>query len=1328
MNIKNRKTKNRILAASAILGVMALLAVTSISAAPHTSADSAVPDGYTPIYTFEDLMAINTNSITLSGKYILMNDITFTDSNNAAFTPIGNSNTYPFTGIFDGNGHEISGMNVNISSSSSAVCAGLFGYVGGAQIMNLGVVDSTVTATSTSSSAYAGGIVGFAGSATISNCYNTGDVSATSSYYAYAGGIVGSAGSATISNCYNTGDVSASNTLTSSTYSADAGGIVGSGSPIIISNCYNTGDVSATSSSLFAYAGGMVGYTQSPAIIQNCCNTGNVTVTSISQSAYAGGIVGYVGSSSGAIIQNCYNTGDISASVTSTSSSQGAHAGGIVGGVGSSAIIQNCYNTGDVSASGMTSSSYYTCAGGIVGYGSPIISNCYLLKGVVSNNEILEDRIYGDDLTDVARDNGTGDQASGAKTMEQMTPTLQDAQNGNSIYYVGSGGWDFSDNGVWTIVEGENNGYPILQFHSDQSVSGGFVPILPYTPVSVIPNGYTPIYTFDDLMHINTDSTTLSGNYILMNDITFTSANNTAFIPIGSSGSSFTGIFDGNGHEISGMNVNISSSPYAGLFGYVSGAQIKNLGVIDSTVTATSSSSSSSACAGGIVGYVYSSAIISNCYNTGNVSASATSTSTSSSYAYAGGMVGYGSAIISNCYNTGSVSTSNTSSSQYPYAYAGGIAGSGSIISNCYNTGDVSATSSFSAYAGGIAGYAGSAITISNCYNTGNVAIISSPYNSYAGGIVGYAQSSAIISNCYNTGSVSASAHAGGIVGSTASAIISNCYNTGDVSATSSFSAYAGGIIGDAYVAAIKITNCYNIGSVTASNISSYSAYAGGIVGDAGQAIISNCYNIGSVSTSAMSSSLSYNAYAGGIIGDTGQAIISNCYNTGGVSAMSTSSSYAYAGGILGCAEQSSVTTILNCYNAGDVSATSTSSSYAYAGGIVGYVGIYSATTMTDCYNTGDVSASNTSSSYAYAGGIVGYAWISATITSNCYFLVGAVSHNGTFEDAMCGGLTDPTSILKDGGTGGQASGAKTMEQMTPTLTDAQSDNSTYYAGIGGWDFTSTWAIVEEVNNGYPILLSLPIINTITGEVTDGTNPIAGVEITYSGGLGTSATTRPDGTYIISAIYGSTVAITNVSKTGYTINGFLPLLFAMTSDKTQNFIMTVLPYTVTLTPGTGYTFTPSSGSSSPVESGGSFSFTMAVDPAYTVNSIGKVLVNGEPLTPVSDIYTITNITEDQTVTVVFDPIIDSSSIKTGGNSVEINGMIDPSAGATYVKVYTTFSDGSVINSTFTIGSLGDFSTGYSGSMTPVSYLITAYDGKPGTSGVNMVAWTETNSM
>jgi len=85
-----------------------------------------VPEGYIGIYTIEDLDNIRNN---LGGKYILMNDLTFSDSDFAeggrfegGWTAIGD-NENPFTGEFDGNGHVIS----NITLKQGKTYTGLFG-------------------------------------------------------------------------------------------------------------------------------------------------------------------------------------------------------------------------------------------------------------------------------------------------------------------------------------------------------------------------------------------------------------------------------------------------------------------------------------------------------------------------------------------------------------------------------------------------------------------------------------------------------------------------------------------------------------------------------------------------------------------------------------------------------------------------------------------------------------------------------------------------------------------------------------------------------------------------------------------------------------------------------------------------------------------------------------------------------------------------------------------------------------------------------------------------------------------------------------------------
>jgi len=142
-----------------------------------------------------------------------------------------------FQGIFDGDGHVISGVYINSGSD----CQGLFGSNSGT-IKNLGVVASYIKG-----GYYVGGLVGWNvdGSATISNSYATGNVSGASGVGGLAGGNIQSA---KIINSYATGNVSGEN---------DVGGLVGWNvdGGATINNSFATGNVSGTGSSVGGLAG-----------------------------------------------------------------------------------------------------------------------------------------------------------------------------------------------------------------------------------------------------------------------------------------------------------------------------------------------------------------------------------------------------------------------------------------------------------------------------------------------------------------------------------------------------------------------------------------------------------------------------------------------------------------------------------------------------------------------------------------------------------------------------------------------------------------------------------------------------------------------------------------------------------------------------------------------------------------------------------------------------------------------------------------------------------------------------------------------------------------
>ena len=216
------------------------------------------------IYTKDDLNNVRYN---LSGRYMLMNDIEFTETDfteggkfyngGRGWEPIGGTyGATAFTGVFDGNGHVIKGLQTNISSGD-LLFVGFIARNEGV-IKNLGVTGGNISGTATSTyTVYAGGITGH-NRGTIVNCYNGNSLVAKAGYTdAAVGGISGFNQSGTVENCFNIGVIGAS-----ATYPIAAvyvGGISGDGYKQTIRSCYNIGYVYGNAQNDFAYVGGVLG-------------------------------------------------------------------------------------------------------------------------------------------------------------------------------------------------------------------------------------------------------------------------------------------------------------------------------------------------------------------------------------------------------------------------------------------------------------------------------------------------------------------------------------------------------------------------------------------------------------------------------------------------------------------------------------------------------------------------------------------------------------------------------------------------------------------------------------------------------------------------------------------------------------------------------------------------------------------------------------------------------------------------------------------------------------------------------------------------------------
>ena len=236
-------------------------------------------------------------------KNVLKSDGTVNEGTFKEWTPIATSAS-PYTGIFEGQNHTISGLYFKQETSF----VGLFSVNSG-KIANVGILDSYFYG-----QPYKGWQVGgVCGSNTnqgaITNCYNTGIVRGSET----VGGVCGS-NYGTITNCSNKGNVGEDD--------ESVGGVCGSNYGTI-TNCNNAGIVSGKS-----YVGGVCGKNSNGGTVTNCNNTGEVRGTS----QYIGGLSGDNDSSS---ITNCNNTGEVKAT--------GKFVGGLSGGNYNNGTITNCY-------------------------------------------------------------------------------------------------------------------------------------------------------------------------------------------------------------------------------------------------------------------------------------------------------------------------------------------------------------------------------------------------------------------------------------------------------------------------------------------------------------------------------------------------------------------------------------------------------------------------------------------------------------------------------------------------------------------------------------------------------------------------------------------------------------------------------------------------------------------------------------------------------------------------------------------------------------------------------------------------------------------------
>ncbi len=578
---------------------------------------------------------------------------------------------------------------------------------------------------------------------------------------------------------------------------------------------------------------------------------------------------------------------------------------------------------------------------------------------------------------------------------------------------------------------------------------------------------------------------------VLTKDITLSGE----WTPIGSFDKTripFKGTFDGGNCTISGLTITDATTSTQGLFGFASGATIKNVKISEPQISSNADN------VGALLGTGEPSTVIENCAVIGG---------SVSGNNDVGGVVGYNEqGHIGSCSNSSSVSGNK---------YVGGIVGSVNFtntgyrsLKGNYNTGAINGEE----YVGGVVGSMGEGGStesdMESCYNTGTVTGTTN-----VGGVAG--DSSDTVISCYNVGEVTGTTNVGGVVGQVTKGTVTNCfYFTGSatigvgngngsaieiitvqglndlVGATNGLPSadFTVGspeathlpqlmgeniewenpkfMIADA-AALVKFAYLVNTGNtfegITVQLVDDIDLEAGyewiPINGFSGTfnggnktisgLIISNATTdyqgfFGTASNLTIKNLVIYEPqisssanFVGALIGSGHGSTIENCAVIGG-----SVSGVDYVGGIVG---DGAAYTIKNCYNTASVSGNDV------VGGVAGGVSDVEAKAYY-CYNTGSVSGNN------YVGGIGGYG-----STISCYNTgsVTGIANVGGIAGNVYYSVTSSYNVGKVIGTSNAGSVVGSIE--SGSVTNSYYHASSYSTAIGNSKSGTTATNVTEV-------------------------------------------------------------------------------------------------------------------------------------------------------------------------------------------------------------------------------------------------------------------------
>lgn len=659
----------------------------------------------------------------------------------SGWVPLGSTSGGAFRGVFEGNGHVIRNLMINRPSSYSDN-QGLFGYAQGATLRNLGLTGKLMSIVGQES---VGGLVGKLVGGTITACYSTGSITSTEDY---AGGLVGRLESSTVTASYSTGNVQSTN-------DGNVGGLIGYAYKSSIQNAFSTGNVSGDS-----YVGGLVG-SGYELNVKAVYATGKVTTL---DSDSTGGLIGYIDIIDTAFTSSYWATDATGQAIGSRDDNNNNSGVGLLGVTRAQLQCPTTANntscvTGNTLYQGWD---VFKDAKGVAywNFGSANQLPALVLNGVIHRDSDGDGTLDTDDAfpgsyaasVDTDGDGApdfwalncdTACQTASGLILDQF-PTkvaaaadtdldgMPDAWNDkcNTACKTASGlvldtkPNDTDNDGILDSADTDLNNDGIADADANHN---GLIDISTLAQLDAVRNNLAG--TGRQLTQNGVSDTSgcptvivngilvrVCNGYELTKDLDFDTnsdgkldANDSywnaglGWSAIGSDSSiAFAGIFEGNGHVIRNLLINRPSEAYQGLFGFVTNAKIRNLGLSGALMSVTGEEY-----VGGLIAYSNNGSLV-NCFVIGSV------TSTYSGSAYTGGLIGqmYGTSIVGS-FTSGSVVS--------PGSRVGGLVGyaSGSMESVFSN-----ATVTGSYYVGGILGYE-SGVDVNAAYAVGKVTHVS---------------------------------------------------------------------------------------------------------------------------------------------------------------------------------------------------------------------------------------------------------------------------------------------------------------------------------------------------------------------------------------------------------------------------------------------------------------------------------------------------------------------------------------------------------------------------------------------------------------------------